>query len=159
MRNNQGGVIYSSAAYMKLVQDGIFDIGFAFDSILNTGLSIFLPSSMVNESAYINFAAMRHIPIPGNGGLPGVAFYVWGRAAGVIVAGLFFGWIMYRSRNNYLAAVYASFLLFTFPRWMAYNINIMFKAGCLLILGYLFIRFLSYASKSHTPKIATRTTN
>lgn len=145
MRNNQGGVIYSSAAYMKLVEQGIFDISFSFSSMANTALSVFLPSSMVEESAYINFSAMRHIPIPGNGGLPGVSFYVWGRSLGVIVAGFFFGWMMYRSRYNYLAAVYVSFLLFTFPRWMAYNINIMFKAGILLILGFLLTRMVSHA--------------
>lgn len=140
MRNNQGGVIYSSAAYMKLTELGIFDIEFGFESMLNVALSVFLPSAMVDPAAYINFSAMNYIPIPGNGGLPGVGFYVWGRSVGVVIAGLFFGWLMRRSRYNYLSAIYVSFLFFTFPRWMAYNINIMFKAGTLLIIGWLLVR-------------------
>ncbi|MDI9249677.1 hypothetical protein QMZ25_13825, partial [Stenotrophomonas sp. RS-48] len=31
MRNNQGGVVYSSAVYMKLVHDGVFDAQFAME--------------------------------------------------------------------------------------------------------------------------------
>jgi len=146
MRNNQGGVVYSSAAYMKLVEDGIFDIHFAIESMINTALSIFLPSAMVSEAAYINFSAMHHIPIPGNGGLPGVGFYVWGREIGIVLAGLFFGRLMYKSRYSYLSSIYVTFLLFTFPRWMAYNVNIMFKAGTLLVIGYLITRLVSSVS-------------
>lgn len=152
MRNNQGGVIYSSAAYMKLTEMGIFNIEFGLESMLNVALSVFLPSAMVGQSAYINFAAMNYIPIPGNGGLPGVGFYVWGRSIGVVIAGLFFGWLMRRSRYNYLSAVYVSFLFFTFPRWMAYNINIMFKAGALLIIGWLLVRlFISALNNNPNP--------
>lgn len=146
MRNNQGGVIYSSAAYMKLAEEGIFDISFAINSMANVALSIFLPSSLVDQSAYINFSAMEHIPIPGNGGLPGVAFYVWGRAIGVISMGLFFGYLMARSRRSYTTSVYVSLLFFTFPRWMAYNVNIMFKAGILLLVGWLLVRLVAHAS-------------
>lgn len=153
MRNNQGGVIYSSAAYIKLTETGIFDLMFGIDSAFNTILSILLPSAMVDESAYINIAAMKYIPIPGNGGLPGVAFYVWGRVLAVIVFGLFIGWLMARSRYNYLASVYVSFLFFTFPRWMSYNINIMFKMGVLLIIAWFIVRLIIYASRHWKPQL------
>lgn len=142
MRNNQGGVVYSSAAYMKLTETGAFDLFFGIESMLNVLLSIFLPSSMVEQSAYINLAAMQYIPIPGNGGLPGVGFYVWGRWVGIIIIGFTIGWLMYRSRYNYVSSIYISFLFFTFPRWMAYNVNIMFKAGALLIIGWFLIRLI-----------------
>lgn len=148
MRNNQGGVIYSSAVYMKLVHDGIFDAQFAISSMFNVALSIFLPSSMVDESAYINFAAMKHIPIPGNGGFPGVTFFVWGGVPGVVLAGALFGWVMRRSSRYPLLAVYGTFLFLTFPRWMAYNVNIMFKAGTLLLIAFILVRLVSAASKS-----------
>jgi len=147
MRNNQGGVIYSSAVYMKLVHDGIFDMQFAMSSMFNVALSVFLPSSMVDDSAYINFAAMKYIPIPGNGGFPGVTFFVWGGIPGVVLAGAFFGWVMRRSSRYPLLAVYATFLFLTFPRWMAYNVNIMFKAGTLLMIAFVIIRLVSAASK------------
>ncbi|MFE8154115.1 hypothetical protein RBA63_19910 [Brenneria goodwinii] len=147
MRNNQGGVVYSSAAYMKLTEIGAFDIYFGLESMANVALSIFLPSSMVDQSAYINFSAMKYIPIPGNGGFPGVAFYVWGRWIGIIVMGLFFGWIMRRSHYNYMSSVYVSFMFFTFPRWMAYNVNIMFKAGVLLMIGWLLVRIVIRSSR------------
>jgi hypothetical protein len=147
MRNNQGGVVYSSAVYMKLVHEGIFDLQFAMESMANVALSIFLPSSMVDESAYINFAAMKYIPIPGNGGFPGVTFYVWGGIPGVVLAGSLFGWIMRRSGRYPLLAVYVTFLFLTFPRWMAYNVNIMFKAGTLLLIAFVVIRLVSLASK------------
>lgn len=147
MRNNQGGVIYSSAAYMKLVDDGIFDFSFAMNSMANVALSIFMPSSMVDEAAYINFAAMKHIPIPGNGGFPGVTFFVWGGLPGVVLAGAFFGRVMRYSSRYPLFAVYATFLFFTFPRWMAYSVNIMFKAGVLLLITYVIIRLISAASR------------
>lgn len=147
MRNNQGGVIYSSAVYMKLVHDGIFDIQFALESMANVALSIFLPSSMVDESAYINFAAMKHIPIPGNGGFPGVTFFVWGGIPGVVLAGMLFGWVMKNSCRYPLLAVYVTFLFFTFPRWMAYSVNIMFKAGTLLLIAFVLVRLVSLASK------------
>lgn len=157
MRNNQGGVVYSSAAYMKLTEVGIFDIYFGLESVINVLLSIFLPSSMVEQSAYINIAAMKYIPIPGNGGFPGVSFYIWGRGLGVIIIGLFLGRLMYRSRYNYTSAVYVSFLFFTFPRWMAYNVNIIFKAGALLMIGWLLVRLIIQAShkKSYSHKISS----
>lgn len=149
MRNNQGGVVYSSAAYMKLVEQGVFDLMFGLQSLMSVVHSIFLPSSMVDQSAYINFSAMNYIPIPGNGGLPGVGFYVWGRSVAVVIMGLGFGWLMYRSRYSYLASVYVTFLFFTFPRWMAYNVNIMFKAGALLVIGWLLVRIVVLASRSN----------
>ncbi|MDI9247528.1 hypothetical protein QMZ25_02910, partial [Stenotrophomonas sp. RS-48] len=127
--------------------DGVFDAQFAMESMANVALSVFLPSSMVDESAYINFAAMKHIPIPGNGGFPGVTFYVWGGVAGVILAGLLLGLIMRRSTHYPLLAVYVTFLFLTFPRWMAYNVNIMFKAGTLLLIAFVVIRLVSLASK------------
>ena len=145
MRNNQGGVVYSSAAYIKLVEQGVFDFVFGVNSIANVILSIFLPSSMVDKSAYINFAAMEYIPIPGNGGFPGVTFYVWGGVISVVVFGFVFGRLIAFSRISYMASVYVSFLFFTFPRWMAYNVNIMFKMGVLLMLGWLVVRLVVYA--------------
>ncbi|WP_092030934.1 hypothetical protein [Marinobacter sp. DSM 26671] len=154
MRNNQGGVIYSSAAYMKLSEQGIFDLIFGLQSVVNTALSIFLPSSMVDKSAYINFAAMSYIPIPGNGGLPGVSFFVWGRVVAVVIMGFFLGWLMKRSRFDYLTSVYVSFLFFTFPRWMAYNVNIMFKAGVLLLVGWILVRLVVYASNRRKHKVS-----
>ncbi|KLN56434.1 hypothetical protein [Variovorax paradoxus] len=143
MRNNQGGSIYSAAVYMRLIEDGIFDFSFAIKSMASLLLSIFLPSSMVDEAAYINLAAVNYIPIPGNGGMPGVAFYVFGRVFGVVLAGLVIGRLLVLSRRSYMAAVYVTFIFFTFPRWMAYNVNIMFKAGILLMIGYLVIEFLT----------------
>lgn len=147
MRNNQGGVVYSSAAYIKLVEQGIFDFIFGVSSWANVMLSIFLPSSMVDRSAYINFSAMQYIPIPGNGGFSGVTFYIWGGVTSVVLIGFLLGRLIAMSRVSYLASVYVSLLFFTFPRWMVYNVNIIFKMGALLIFGWLIVRLVIYSVK------------
>lgn len=137
MANNQGGVVYVAGVYMKLSQEGVFDAEFGMDSFLNVLASILLPSSAVGDSAYINLVAADYIPIPGNGGFPGVHFYVWGGIFFVTLSGLVLGSIIRESSTYLTAAVYATFLFSTFPRWMSYNVNILFKMGTLLMVAWM----------------------
>ncbi|MFT4188380.1 MAG: hypothetical protein QM621_07325 [Aeromicrobium sp.] len=157
MRNNQGGGDYVAAVYIKLVEIGVFDSDFARRSMLNVVKSIFLPSRMVDESAYINLVATQYIPIPGNGGFPGVHLFVWAGLSGVIVGGLFLGRIMVKSATSQLASVYVTLVFLTFPRWMAYNVNILVKMGILLIIGWVIIRTVNrVAARTNAGSVGVR---
>lgn len=127
MENNQGGVIISAATYLGLIDDGYFDFGFRLRSLIGMFLSPFTTSDLALPETFVNFSAMKYANIPGNGGLPGVYFYIWGGWLGVILGSLIINKVLSGyGKGRYRTAI-ALFFLVTFPRWYAYNMIILFK--------------------------------
>jgi hypothetical protein len=134
MSNNQGGVIVSCAAYLGLIKDGAFNLEFRLLSLIGNLVSPFTIGTFSVPETYINTSALKYTAIPGNGGLPGVYFYVWGGWLGVIIFSLLFNKIFSTLGKNRYLTIYALFLLSTFPRWYAYNMLILIKMGFWLLL-------------------------
>ena len=134
MQNNQGGVMLCAVSYIGLVEDGLFDIYFSLKSFFVLFTSILIPSSLNLEETYVNFEALKYTSIPGNGGLPAVYLYVWGGIPFVILGSLLFNYIIKNKNNSRLIAIYALFILSTFPRWYSYNLMILIKMGFWLML-------------------------
>jgi len=134
MRNNQGGVMVCAASYLGLIQDGYFDFSFRIKSFLGLVLSPFVPASLNFQELYVNFSALEFTPIPGNGGFPGVYFYLWGGYFGVFIFSFFINRVFYNAKKNHYAAMYSIFLLATFPRWYSYNMLILVKMGFFYML-------------------------
>nr|WP_140173833.1 O-antigen polysaccharide polymerase Wzy [Vibrio parahaemolyticus] len=133
MANNQGGVVVSAASYLGLVEDGYFDWLFRLSSFFGTLVSPFTVGKFNVSEAYINTSAMKYTAIPGNGGLPGVYFYIWGGWGLLISLSLAFALAFSAVGKSRLISIYVLFLLITFPRWYAYNMLIIFKMGFWLI--------------------------
>jgi hypothetical protein len=134
MQNNQGGVVVCAVTYVGLVENGLFDIWFSIKSLLGMFTGIVIPSSWNIQEAYINFEALKYASIPGNGGLPGVYFYVWGGFPFVLIGSLILNAIIRNKNKTRLISIYVLFLLSTFPRWYAYNMMILVKMGFWLLL-------------------------
>lgn len=148
MSNNQGGVIVSCAAYIGLIKDGFFDLSFRLLSLLGIITSPFTIGSFNIPETYINTSALQFTAIPGNGGLPGVYFYIWGGWIGVLIFSIVFNRIFYTIGKNRYFSIYALFLLITFPRWYAYNMLIVVKMGFwLLFIVFIFDAFHNYRKK------------
>lgn len=134
MGNNQGGVIVCSTSYLALIEDGIFDFGFRAKSFLGQFTSILLPYKWNLPEAYINFSALNHTPIPGNGGLISTYLYLWGGLLGVFIGALILRSVLTKPLDNIYNKAIFIFILSTFPRWHSYNLMILFKMTFWLIL-------------------------
>tara|TARA_B100000989_G_scaffold278780_1_gene240861 strand:+ start:2477 stop:3727 length:1251 start_codon:yes stop_codon:yes gene_type:complete len=145
MGNNQGGVFVASTVYVQLVKDGIFDIFFSIKSALGVLLSFMLPSSLNLSETYINLEALNHRSLPGNGGLPGVYFYLWGGFMGCLLGGLLFRFLVFGSRSR-LALAMSLLMFVTFPKWHSYSLLIVVKLGVWLMIFLAVADFL-YNSK------------
>lgn len=149
MSNNQGGVVVSASSYLGLVDNEKFDWLFRLTSLLGMLVSPLTMGSFSVPEAYINTSAMNYTPIPGNGGLPGVYFYIWGSFPGVIIFSSIFSLIFNNVGKNRYLSVFALFLLVTFPRWYAYNMIIVFKMGFwLLFITFFFDRVYKMRNKN-----------
>lgn len=142
MENNQGGVIISAASYLGLIQDGFFDIEYRAMSFLGIMTSPFTAGDFSIPETYVNFSAMKYTPIPGNGGLPGVYFFIWGGWLGVFIFSILINYFIRTKNSSRYLGVYTMFLLVTFPRWYAYNMIIIIKMGFwLMVLIFLIDKF------------------
>ncbi|MBE8607849.1 O-antigen polysaccharide polymerase Wzy [Vibrio sp. OPT10] len=150
MGNNQGGVVVSAVTYYELIKQDIFDFKFRLLSLVGTFTSIFLPYSLNIKEAYINFEALKHIPIPGNGGLPGVYLYLWGGIPGIILGAYLLNRLLKNVSNSRIIAIYVVFMMSTFPRWHSYNMFILVKMGFWLVLILTVIDFFNKRMKGKT---------
>lgn len=133
MGNNQGGVFVASTVYIELIKDGVFDAVFSIKSLIGSLLSFILPASLNFTETYINLSALNHRAIPGNGGFPGVYFYLWGGIFGCLFGGLLFRRLLFGTGGRLVVAT--SLLLFvTFPKWHSYSLLITVKLGVWLII-------------------------
>lgn len=142
LSNGPGGVLVASVTYFDLVQQGIFDAWFSVKSFIGMFTAIVLPSSLNIPETYINSEALKYENIPGNGGFPGVYFYIWGRFVGVFIGGLLINYFLKKSQNSFYFAVYGVFLLSTFPRWYTYNMHVLIKMGAWLMIFTLISKLL-----------------
>ena len=146
MGNNQGGVFVSSTVYIQLIKDGIFDSLFAIKSFLGLLISFILPASINLSETYINLSALNYRPLPGNGGFPGVYFYLWGGFVGCLLGGLLFRYLLFRKSGRLTLAT--SLLLFvTFPKWHSYSLLIAVKLGVWLMIFLAIFDFIYRVSR------------
>ena len=133
MGNNQGGVFVASTVYIQLIKDGVFDAVFAVKSLFGVLLSFMLPASLNFTETYINLSALNYRALPGNGGFPGVYFYLWGGIFGCLLGGLLFRHLLFGTGGR--LAIATSLLLFvTFPKWHSYSLLITVKLGVWLMI-------------------------
>ncbi len=144
MENNQGGVVISAATYLGLIDDGYFDFEFGINSLLGMLTSPFLTSDLTPPETYINFEALRHASIPGNGGFPGVYFYIWLGWPGVIIMSILLNRVIFCFGKNQLLTILVIFILSTFPRWYAYNMIILFKMTFWLIMLFIILNTIHH---------------
>lgn len=143
MGNNQGGVLVCSSTYWGLIQQGVFDWAFRFKSLMGVFMSIILPASFNFEETYINFEALKHAPIPGNGGFTSIYLFIWGGYFGVLLGGVIFNSILRNNKNSRNVFVYTIFMFSTFPRWHSYNMFILVKMGFWLLFFLIAADFIS----------------
>ncbi|HAS6329551.1 hypothetical protein M2G94_08695 [Vibrio vulnificus] len=148
MGNNQGGVVVSAVTYYELIKQDVFDLKFRLLSLVGTLSSIFLPYDYNLKEAYINFEALKHIPIPGNGGLPGVYLYIWGGWIGVFLGAYCFNRLLKKVGDSRVIAIYVVFMMSTFPRWHSYNMFILIKMGFWLVLILTVVDFFNKRMKN-----------
>lgn len=149
MSNGPGGVLVASVTYFDLVKQGVFDMWFSIKSFMGMFTGVFLPASLNIKETYINLESLKYENIPGNGGFPGVYFYIWGRYLGVFIGGIFLNKIIKKSQYSINYAIYTLFLLSTFPRWYTYNMHVLVKMGAWLFIFVWGTRLL----KKHRYKI------
>jgi hypothetical protein len=115
-------VLQSSARIIGLIQEGFLGITQRSLSFISFVFSATIPPSLIQD--YANLATYKQdIYRSGGGGLIAVYFYAWMGYAGPIFAGGFIGYFIkkaYTSDNIFLK-LYGTTILFTFPRWFAYN--------------------------------------
>jgi hypothetical protein len=144
LSNGPGGVLVSSVTYFGLIKEGIFNLVFSLKSFIGMFLSILIPSSLNIPETYVNTQALKYENIPGNGGFPGIYFYLWGRYIGVFIGSLLLNFFIKKSQYSTKYAIYGVFLLSTFPRWYTYNMHILIKMGAwlfiLLIISKIYIK-------------------
>ena len=133
LSNGPGGVLVSCVTYFNLIQTGVFDLQFSVKSFIGMFTSIFLPASLNLPETYINLEALKYDEIPGNGGFPGIYFYLWGRYLGVFIGSLLINFLFRNTHKSKYISIYVLFMLSTFPRWYTYNVHILIKMGFWLL--------------------------
>lgn len=121
--SNQGDILQASARMLGLARDGIWSDSVRIESFFSyiTG-----PFNMLTELKNLhNLAAKDQYYFgAGGGGMFTSYFYVWLGFSGVILVSLFIPFALrigLRVNSNSFAIVYATSLLFTFPRWFGYS--------------------------------------
>lgn len=120
--NNQGGVTAASVAYLGLVKDGVFDSSFRLTSFVSQFVTAFVPSSMAPDETFVNIEAMKHTPIPGNGGFTTTYAYLFLGPLGVVLFSFFFRKMLSIRVNSTLIMLIPLITITLFPRWMVYSI-------------------------------------
>lgn len=139
--NNQGGVTAASVAYLGLVKDGVFDLSFRLISFGSQFVTAFVPSSMAPDETFINVEAMKHTPIPGNGGFTSTYSYLFLGPVGVILFSGFFRFILSIRTNSVLIMIFPILTLVLFPRWMVYSIFPYIKILIWALIFYISLNF------------------
>jgi len=133
MGNNQGGVILASTVYIQLIEDGIFDLCFGVKSAIGVLVSFVLPYKFNLPETYVNFSALNYRPLPGNGGFPGVYFYIWGGFLGCVMGGFLFRFLVFGKRSR-LGLIFSLLMFVTYPKWHSYSLLITVKLGVWLMI-------------------------
>lgn len=139
---NQGDVFYtSSAQYAQValgkwtISDRLVAFGSFFGNIVLTNKHQ-LPAGKLNV-----LMEQMGIKVPG-GGFGGMYAFVWLDVVGVVLLAYYISHFINNITNeekNGLTNIYGVFLVFTFFRWYAYNLAIVFKMGFWLLIVYYVI--------------------
>lgn len=127
MSNNQGGVIVSAVTYLGLLENEVFDFTWRIKSFLGNFSGLILPSSLNIPETYVNFEAMKHANIPGNGGFASTYFYLWGGIPFIFIFGMLLNYVFRNFNKNIWTFTIFIVLIVLFPRWYSYNIFPAFK--------------------------------
>ncbi len=140
---NQGDVFYTSAAQAAQVMDGEWGIAFRIFSLFSFFVNIILISKYQLVAGKLNSVLENSsIYVPG-GGFGAMYAYVWLGVIGVVLLAVYIAYHINRiskSGNGDISIVYGVFLIFTFFRWYAYNLSIVFKMGFWLFLIYIAVK-------------------
>lgn len=138
---NQGDVFYTSSAQLAQVIEGKWDIGNRLYMFFAFLANIFLLPSMQLSGGKLNAVLEgMSINVPG-GGFGSVYAYVWLGYLGVFFLAYYISHFIKqvgKNKSEFLN-IYGVFLIFTFFRWNAYNLSIVFKMGFWLLLAYVII--------------------
>ena len=136
---NQGDVFYTSSAQYAQLAEGIWSIYFRIVSLVSFIANIFIPPAYQFADGKLNEVLAKQFSLVPGGGFGAMYVYVW---LGWIGIYLFADFIANRINSikdgHGFFVVYGVFLIFTFFRWYAYNIAVIFKMGFWFLLIYLF---------------------
>lgn len=146
--SHQGDVIHSSCRLFNFRDNRIVDNSTITSSSLFFFSSTIIPQKFLPEQA--NMALYRQADYPiGGGGSLFAYFYFWFWYPGVILIGLFIGWLIknYRKYINSLWAPYFILVFSTFPRWFSYSPINLFKLCVYGMVIYFFYVALDHYMK------------
>lgn len=142
MVTNQGDVFYTSAAQYAQSINGNWNMSFRISTMLAFFFNIILlPKYQLPVGKLNEILASQSSLVPG-GGFGAMYAYIW-----LDILGVFFLAIFIANSINSIAKtkseikkIYGIFLIFTFFRWYAYNLAIIFKMGFWLLLVYQLLK-------------------
>lgn len=142
---NQGDVFYTSSSQYAQVYLGNWDWGFRLESMLSFVANIvLLPANQLVNGKLNSVLELQSIPVPG-GGFGAMSAYVWLDIVGVIALALYIAYSInsIETSKSDFRKIYGVFLIFTFFRWNAYNVAVIFKMGFWLLIAYCVISLFS----------------
>ena len=142
MVTNQGDVFYTSTAQYAQSINGNWNMSFRISTMLAFFFNIILlPKYQLPVGKLNEILASQSSLVPG-GGFGAMYAYIW-----LDILGVFFLAIFIANAINSIAKtkseikkIYGIFLIFTFFRWYAYNLAIIFKMGFWLLLVYQLLK-------------------
>jgi hypothetical protein len=136
MITNQGDVFYTSGVQYSQVVRGTWDFAIRIKSLIGFFSNIvLLPNIQIQEGKLNVMLEKMGAYVPG-GGFGSMYAYVWLDLPGVILLAWYISRFInnaYKTRSE-IGKIYGVFLLFTFFRWYAYNLAIVFKMGFWLLV-------------------------
>ena len=153
--SHQGDVYYASARMIGLVKTKQLDPVKRIEAFIGNALSIFLPSKFFPEHVKTG-SYLQNKYGTGGGGLISVYFYTFLGYLGVVLVGLWLGYLINKSRTspNQFFILYFILVISTYPRWFAYSPITMFKLCFWIIPVYLIIQVTIDIIKNHRNKLS-----
>jgi hypothetical protein len=144
--SHHGDVAYASMRMIGLIDIGIWDISYRIKSFFLFFSRIIIPIKFISSGAADPSTDLRDLYPTGGGGTIFTYFYVWFGTLGSIFSGILVGSIFNKFKNGISSEyfyVYASFIIITMPRWIAYTPIVIFKLALYSVIVYfIFIKFL-----------------
>lgn len=147
---NQGATLHASAAYIRIVDEGLIATAERFISLIsNMFLATFVSVGSLPDVARVNEYTMNYYEVQGNGGFIGAySYFFLGWLGPLLLAGALA--LIFRSKGA-LPTVAFGFLVILSPRWTLYNIGPALRIlgfTVLFVLLFILVRFKN-ASPAH----------
>lgn len=145
LMTNQGDVFYTSTVQVAQLLEGNWDTEFRWSSLISFIYNIFLFSDGQYVDAKLN-TVLSHMGfhVPG-GGFGAMSAFVWLGWIGVIILAVYVSYFInaiFKDKKGEMHKIYGVFLIFTFFRWYAYNLSIVFKMGFWLFGIYTVVKII-----------------